>query len=523
MSDVLDPRGVYPEGEAEQDLEPYPAPHKVETLGGVVEVKWEAEPGMTMSGPLIYFIEFLLKSGRWKRWVDSCPLAYQSPNAPSKEEILGTILLSVLSGHRRYAHITGLRRDQVLAAGLGIKTLRSEDSVRRAFEKIDGEKLTLWMDVNLGETYDALLNNEWVLDVDATVKTLYGRQEEARLGYNPFKPGRPSHVLHALLLAHAKLVLNVDVQAGNQTASVYGQDGLWGWLEAREKSQWPAMVRGDCGHGNEPMMAGCEQRGLTYLFRLKLSKGVVGLIGRCNRGPGEQWKAAGQGWEAVEQTLRLQGWSRQRRVLVMRRRLANKPEPDPQTGQMRLPGLAIDTGKGAWYEYGALVTNWEEPELLAVAQLYRDRGDAENPFDELKNQWGWTGFSTQDLKRSQLMARIVALIYNWWSIFTRMATGPRHGEAVTTRPALQQGVARQTRHSNQTRLTIASMHAGARRIANLFARFSHWLHDLIAGAEQLTAYQRWCRILRSIFTEFAKIPLDLQPSAPLPVPPNCRI
>jgi hypothetical protein len=31
--------------------------------------------------------------------------------------------------------------------------------------------------------------------------------------------------------------------------------------------------------------------------------------------------------------------------------------------------------------------------------LYRDRGDAENVFDELKNQWGWGGFTTQDLKR----------------------------------------------------------------------------------------------------------------------------
>jgi hypothetical protein len=28
----------------------------------------------------------------------------------------------------------------------------------------------------------------------------------------------------------------------------------------------------------------------------------------------------------------------------------------------------------------------------------------------------------RDHKRSQLMARIVALIFNWWSIFTRMAT-----------------------------------------------------------------------------------------------------
>ena len=28
-------------------------------------------------------------------------------------------------------------------------------------------------------------------------------------------------------------------------------------------------------------------------------------------------------------------------------------------------------------------------ELLTMAQLYRERADAENTFDELKNQWGW--------------------------------------------------------------------------------------------------------------------------------------
>ena len=28
-----------------------------------------------------------------------------------------------------------------------------------------------------------------------------------------------------------------------------------------------------------------------------------------------------------------------------------------------------------------------------LSQLYRDRAEAENIFDELKNQWGWTGFT----------------------------------------------------------------------------------------------------------------------------------
>ena len=34
-------------------------------------------------------------------------------------------------------------------------------------------------------------------------------------------------------------------------------------------------------------------------------------------------------------------------------------------------------------------------------QLYRDRADAENAFDELKNQWALGGFTTQDMNRCQ--------------------------------------------------------------------------------------------------------------------------
>ncbi|MBA4254107.1 transposase [Serpentinimonas maccroryi] len=51
--------------------------------------------------------------------------------------------------------------------------------------------------------------------------------------------------------------------------------------------------------------------------------------------------------------------------------------------------------------------------LESIAQLYRDRADAENAFDELKNQWGLGGFTTQDLKRCQTVARSCALIYIW--------------------------------------------------------------------------------------------------------------
>ncbi|MFO0339953.1 MAG: putative toxin [Acidobacteriota bacterium] len=212
-----------------------------------------------------------------------------------------------------------------------------------------------------------------------------------------------NRVYHAMVLTAAKLVLNVDAEAGNRIASAYAQPTLWGWLESRERQDWPTLVRGGIAYGNEEMMAGCEQRGLAYLFKLRQTQRVGQMIGKLARqGDNAEWRNAGQGWEGVEQEWQLQGWTVARRVIVRRRKLDGPPQAEPDPAQPSLPGLMLEHKGGEWYEHAVLVTNWAERELLAVAQMYRDRAGAENLFDELKNQWGWTGFSTQDIKRSQL-------------------------------------------------------------------------------------------------------------------------
>ena len=51
----------------------------------------------------------------------------------------------------------------------------------------------------------------WILDADVTVKTLYGKQEGAVVGYNPHKSGRPSHTYHTYMIANLRLILEVEV------------------------------------------------------------------------------------------------------------------------------------------------------------------------------------------------------------------------------------------------------------------------------------------------------------------------
>ena len=109
MENVEKAASVHPVGEEAAEETGYPAAHRVDTPGGTVYVQWEDDAEVTAHGTSTYFLEFLKTSGLWTEFVDDCPLKYTSPNAPAKSEILGTILLSVLSGHRRYAHITAMR------------------------------------------------------------------------------------------------------------------------------------------------------------------------------------------------------------------------------------------------------------------------------------------------------------------------------------------------------------------------------------------------------------------------------
>jgi hypothetical protein len=78
-----------------------------------------------------YFIEFLKTSGLFDQYVEDCPLHYTSGNAPEKRNVLGTLLLAVLAGHWRYAHIHAIRGDGVNPKLLGMTAVASEDSVRR--------------------------------------------------------------------------------------------------------------------------------------------------------------------------------------------------------------------------------------------------------------------------------------------------------------------------------------------------------------------------------------------------------
>jgi len=81
----------------------------------------------------------------------------------------------------------------------GMNKVISEDALQRALTAIPESAGVEWLERCLSESIAPLLDVPWILDIDTTVKPLYGKQEGAVVSYNPKKPGRPSHSYHTYL------------------------------------------------------------------------------------------------------------------------------------------------------------------------------------------------------------------------------------------------------------------------------------------------------------------------------------
>jgi hypothetical protein len=257
------------------------------------------------------------------------------------------------------------------------------------------------------------------------------------------------------------------------------------------------------------MMQEAEQRDQPYLFKIRQSAKIKELL--AGSFAMDRWESAGQGWEGTWSEVRLAGWTNKRRIIILRRPLPEDLVVARRKGKGRRRNAQMELEMG-WmqggtvlYEYAVLVTTLED-EIFTLAQHYRDRGDAENNFDELKNQWGWLGFTTHDHARSEMMTLFVALVYNWWSLFTRLSNPNKRAEAITTRPLLLHAIGRKTSHSNQSTLTLTSLHAEATKIQVAVKAVAGFLSHIRSITEQLKSGERWRLILLAVVRAFPLAP-----------------
>ena len=454
------------------------------TLAGKFTIT-RTDEALTPYGGLAAWSGFLKHLGILERLAERCPVVRTSPNAAPVREVLHSFVAGALVEGKRFCHVRWVMDDPAVATVLGMARVRGEDALPRLAKGLDPARLRQWLNGPQTELY-AALPDRFIADWDSTVNTRYGQQEDAAVGYNPHKRGRKSHHPLICVAARTRLCLHLEWRPGDTVSATDWQpamEKLWLHPTIRQRL-W--LNRGDVGFGQEAIMAWHEAAGQTrpkYLFKLKLTNNVRRAIARV---PWPQWAGAPTVGcqQLAETTVRLHGWSRERRIIILRTLKPTNPSPQD---------LFWETPED---EVAVFVTNLERTDatLDQVALLYAQRADTENVFDELKNQWGFRGYCSGKAVVTELAARLVLLTYNLWSLFTRlMGLNPgHHTEAIKSRRNFLFLAAQVVQSGRQRTLKLAVKADWWEVLKGCYQRLQSWL---VTTAPQLESQGNFLRLL----------------------------
>jgi hypothetical protein len=436
------------------------------TAGGKVRVAVTGDT-LTPYGGLVPWAAFTRHLGVFERLAASAPVVRTSPNAAPVYDVVQSFALTALTDGRRFAHIERLREDPAVPELFGLAAVVSDDTVRRFFASVDPAVGAEWIAACAAPLWQAL-PARIIADWDDTVQPKYGRQEGTAVGYNPAKPGRRS--LHPLMavVAGTRLCPAYRFRAGDTVTATQWQQAMADaqrWLGGR--SVW--LNRGDVGLGHEAVMRWHEVAAdrPEYLFKLKLSPGVRRAALAV---PEADWQGPATlgAWQVAEVQLRLFGWSQARRVVLARRR----------------QGAVSAAQAGAFWdevkhEYAAYVTSLPAVQCNAwqVVALYRERADTENVFDELKNQWGFSGFCGHQRAITELAARLLLLVYNLWVLFVRFLQPQAHVEAGRGRRWFLLIAARLVERGRQKEMQLAISGGWLEQLKDGYLRLHEWIRS----------------------------------------------
>jgi hypothetical protein len=423
---------------------------------------------LTSHAGLAAFAAFLKKMKIVEHLVETCPVQRTSHNATPVKDIIIGFLLSVLTGGTRFRDIVTIQNDAVLGELFGVeRRIPGDDTVRRFFSQFSHEELRKWISGGFFWLYQEL-NIPYILDWDSTVITRFGDQEDAEIGYNPTKPGRKSHHPLVASIAGSRFCLPLFQRAGNTSSSN-------NWIEAMEYllselsfEHKPFINRGDIGFGTEKIMSWHEESNSrpNYLFKLRKTKRVHELIAKIGD---EIWNGANtvKAMRVIDTEVQLNGWSRPRRVVVGRR-LISELTPE-ESGNL--------FGE-CHYEYHVYITNLTPTQLefWQVVDLYNQRADCENIFDELKNEWGLGGYCSSKGEVTELAAQFNILAYDLWNLYTRFFTGRKYKEGKRSRREYMNLIAKWTKSARQNVLQMSIPDRLLEPLRNGYVLLMKWLN-----------------------------------------------
>ena len=237
-------------------------------------------------------------------------------------------------------------------------------------------------------------------DLDSTVLTLYGKQEFARVGYNPKKPGRVSY--HPLLCFNG---LTKDYWHGElRSGDTHTSTGVIQLLEEvfvkLPKSVKIVKIRADRGFFGYDIVETIEDIA-QFIIVAKATQPIKRKLSSL------RYTKHTSGTESAEFYYQPHGWSKKYRFIAIRR-----PLPEEQTQQISL----FTFGR---YSYQVFVTNMHLTPLNCW-KFYNKRAAVELIIKELKADYTLAKIPTKYFQANEAYFHILLLAYNLLNWFKRL-------------------------------------------------------------------------------------------------------
>jgi len=311
------------------------------------------------------------------------------------------LLYPILVGLGRIDATGILKRNGVFRYLTGLTRYPDSTTLRRFLIRFAGEGLNAFLrlhDVLRAQMLSS--SSRAILDLDSTVLTVYGRQEGARIGYNPKKRGRPSYQPLLCFEGRTRDLWEASFHPGNVHPASVCIDLLKKAFVKLPPSVRDTRVRADSAFYNHEIVNFLKERRAFFTIAARLTQPLKARLGglRFRRASGEIFVA-----EFFYQPV---GWKNAERFIAIRR-----PVPEEPTWQLSLFQM-----KG--YTYQVLVTNLPLT-AYRLWRFYNDRAEAELIIRELKEAYALGKIPTGHWQANVAYFHLVAFAYNLLNWFKR--------------------------------------------------------------------------------------------------------
>lgn len=377
-----------------------------------IEFSFE-DPALTHYGGMFLFQEFCRKL-QLKRLLQRY-VPWQRRKCPyHSADLILCILFSMIAGLKRVSDTRILAYNRSLQALLGLPHFPSASTIREFLKRLNPEELQ-----GIIKVHDILRKKMWslprprtsvIFDFDSTVLALYGwKIQEAKVGYSPGKPGRPSY--HPLICfeGHTGDTVHGILRPGN-TQPVTAVRGLW--RECRKKvpkyvnrKKVTIRSRADSGFYDGKFIELLDGEGAGYAIVARLTNPLKGKAASHSY---RTFRKKGK-WQVTQFTHHPTPWKEVHRFVSVRRPKPEKPEKERQLTLWKLKD----------YFYHVFVTNLPlKP--AAVWRFYKLRARVELDIRELKGSYPLGKIPTNSFLANAIHFELILFAYDLVNWFRRL-------------------------------------------------------------------------------------------------------